>query len=85
VTATSDRPVARIARAAVVPGHDGSAELFVEIEYPSGGRASLSLNAEVALAAADQAGVADLGQLVGMPWHVLVGGLDGARRLTKGD
>jgi hypothetical protein len=85
VTATSDPPVARIARAAVVPGHDGSAELFVEIEYPSGGRASLSLNADVALAAADQAGVADVDQLVGLPWHILVGGADGARRLTKGD
>jgi hypothetical protein len=80
-----DPPVARIARAAVVPGHDGSAELFVDIEYPGGGHSSLSLNADVALAAADRAGVADLAQLLGMPWHILVGGADGVRRLTKGD
>lgn len=81
--ATDD--VARIVRAAIVPGHDGAAELFVEVAYPGGGRATVALAAEVTLATVDRAGLSDVSQLVGMPWHVIVGGAAGVKRFTEGN
>ena len=64
---------ATIVRAVIVAGHDGAAELFVEVAYPGGGTVSLSLApgpTEVAIAAA---GVTDVADLVGRPWQLLVG------------
>jgi hypothetical protein len=77
--------VARIVSAAIAPGHDGSAELVVEVSYPSGGRATFALGAEPTMAIVDAAGISNLTDLVGLPWTVLVGGREGISKLTKGN
>ncbi len=77
--------VARVVRAAIAPGHDGSAELVVEVLYPSGGRATMALGAEPAMAIVDAAGISDIADLVGLPWHVLVGGRAGISKLIGGN
>lgn len=76
--------VAIIAAATVVPGHDGRAELAVEIAYPGGGRSTMSLDAEATAAVAGHT-IGDVDDLVGKPWHVLVGGAAGVARLIEGD
>jgi hypothetical protein len=77
--------VARVVGAAIAPGHDGTAELVVEILYPSGGRATLALGAEPAMAVVDAAGISNVGDLVGLPWHVLAGGSEGISKLIRGN
>ena len=76
---------ATIVRAVVVPGHDGSAELFVEVAFPAGGRVNLTLGPEPTAAAVAAAGVNNVADLVGKPWQLLVGGADGVARLTRGE
>jgi hypothetical protein len=55
------------------PGHDGQAELVLELAYPNGGRTQLSVTQGAVAAALDAAGVDQLGDLVGRPWTVLLG------------
>ena len=76
---------ATITSAAVEPGHDGRAELTVEVAYPSGGRVRLTLAPEAAEAAIAAAGASAVSDLIGLPWHVLVGGAHGVARLTRGE
>jgi hypothetical protein len=83
-TADDDADVARVVRAAIAPGHDGGAELVVEVLYPSGGSATFALGAEPAMAIVDAAGISDIADLVGRPWQVLVGGREGMSKLTRG-
>lgn len=64
--------VPTIVGATLGPGHDGRAEVVVEIAYPNGGRTRLSVAQEAATRALDAAGVASLEGLVGRPWTVLV-------------
>jgi hypothetical protein len=72
-----------IERAVVVPGHDGSAELFVEIRFPDGRGSSLVLSAEVVATIVDREGVTDARDLVGRDWTILMGGAEGVRRFVK--
>lgn len=74
----------RVERVAVVPGHDGTAELFVEVGFDDGRRSGLTFGSEVMARIVDAEGLASVEQLVGMDWTVLVGGADGLARLMKG-
>ena len=62
-----------IVATAVGPGHDGRAELVVELGYPNGGRTQLSITQEALVGALDAAGVTRAEDLLGRPWTVLVG------------
>lgn len=68
----SAAPGPTIVGATLGPGHDGRAEVVVELAYPNGGRARLSVAEEAATRALDAAGLASLTDLVGQPWTVLV-------------
>jgi len=61
-----------ITRASVVGGHDGRAEIEVELRYPNGGTATISLDEEACLASLDLAGIASLDDLVGQPWSTVL-------------
>ncbi|WP_420452978.1 hypothetical protein [Ilumatobacter sp.] len=61
-----------IARAEVVAGHDGRAEVLVEVAYDNGGTAVISLEQEACLASLDEAGVASITELVGRPWTAVL-------------
>ena len=63
---------ATISRAAIVGGHDGRAEVEVEITYDNGGTATISLDEEACLASLDRAGVSSVDELVGRPWSVVL-------------
>lgn len=71
---------ATISRAAVVGGHDGRAEIEVEITYPNGGTATISLDEEACTASLDEAGVASIDELVGRPWSVVLPALTSSVR-----
>jgi hypothetical protein len=57
----------------VGPGHDGRAEVVVELAYPNGGRSRLSVSEEALTRALDSAGIDRLEDLTGRTWTVLVG------------
>jgi hypothetical protein len=57
------------------PGHDGHAELVVELAYPNGGRARVSVPHQTAAHALDAAGIASIAELPGRPWTILVPGV----------
>jgi hypothetical protein len=61
-----------IASAVLGPGHDGQAEVVVELLYPNGGRTHLSMAATAIDGALDAAGVHHLDDLTGRPWTVLI-------------
>lgn len=63
---------ATITAAHVAGGHDGRAEIVVEITYDNGGVATISLDEEACLASLDRAGVASIDQLVGQPWSTVL-------------
>jgi hypothetical protein len=65
-----------IVAAEVGPGHDGRAEVVVELAYPNGGRSRLSVSQEAAEAALDAAGLGSIEALRGQPWTVLVPDVD---------
>ena len=65
-----------ISRAAVVGGHDGRAEIEVEITYDNGGTTIISLDEEACTASLDQAGVGSIDELVGRPWSVVLPALE---------
>ncbi len=64
-----------ITSANVVGGHDGRAEIEVEIRYDNGGTSTISLDEEACIATLDQAGITSIDQLCGQPWNVLLRGL----------
>lgn len=68
----SDPAGPTIVGASLGPGHDGRAEVVVEVAYPNGGRTRLSMPEDAAGRALDAAGLASLTDLVGQPWTVLV-------------
>lgn len=72
------RPVSGpvIASSSIGPGHDGRAEVVVELLYPNGGRNWLSIGEDTLLRALDAAGVSSLEDLDGQPWTLLLSGLD---------
>jgi hypothetical protein len=61
-----------IASAVLGPGHDGQAEVVVELLYPNGGRAHLSVAQTALDGALDAAGVQHIDDLKGRPWTVLI-------------
>lgn len=61
-----------ITRATVVGGHDGRAEIEVELTYDNGGTATISLDEEACTASLDQAGVSSLDELVGRSWSIVL-------------
>lgn len=61
-----------ISRASIVGGHDGRAEIEVELTYDNGGTATISLDQEACTASLDRAGVASVEDLVGRPWNVVL-------------
>lgn len=68
---------ARIERALVTPGHDGSAELLLRIRYENGALGTVTLGADAAARLLDRCGADTLEQLVGEPWQQLIHVLDG--------
>jgi len=67
---------ATITRATVVGGHDGRAEIEVEITFDNGGTSTISLDEEACTASLDSAGVSSLDELVGLPWSTVLPGLE---------
>ncbi len=67
---------ARIERALVAPGHDGSAELLLRIRHRNGGLDSVTLDAQAAERLLDHCGANELEQLVGQSWRHLLHVLD---------
>lgn len=63
---------ATISRATVVGGHDGRAEIEVELTYANGGVATISLDEEACTRSLDEAGISSLDALVGQPWTVVL-------------
>ena len=61
-----------ITRATVMGGHDGRAEIEVELTYDNGGTATISLDEETCTASLDEAGVSSLDELVGRPWSAVL-------------
>ena len=65
-----------ITRASVVGGHDGRAEIEVEMTYDNGGRSTIALDVDACLASLDRAGIASIDELVGQPWSIVLPALD---------
>jgi hypothetical protein len=65
-----------ITRATVVGGHDGRAEIEVELTYDNGGTSTISLDEEACTASLDGAGVSSLDELVGRPWSAVLPALE---------
>ena len=65
-----------ITRAAVVGGHDGRAEIEIELTYDNGGTSTISLDEEACTASLDGAGVSSLDELVGRPWSTVLPALE---------
>lgn len=64
--------------AVVVAGHDGQAELAVDIRYPNGAVRQTVFPVDALAPVLDAAGVDDLDGLVGAHWSVLLAGRDPA-------
>jgi hypothetical protein len=62
-----------IVRAVLGAGHDGQAEVVVELLYPNGARTHLSVAQTALDGALSAAGVHHLDELQGQPWTVLIG------------
>jgi hypothetical protein len=69
-----------ITRATVVGGHDGRAEIEVELTYDNGGTSTISLDEETCTASLDGAGVGSLDELVGRPWSTVLPALEEQHR-----
>jgi hypothetical protein len=65
-----------ISRATVVGGHDGRAEIEVELTYDNGGTTTISLDEEACLASLDRAHVGSIDELVGQPWSIVLPALE---------
>ncbi len=65
-----------ISRAAIVGGHDGRAEIEVELTYDNGGTSTISLDEEACIASLDRAGVSSIDELVGQPWSIVLPALE---------
>jgi len=70
----------RISAAAIAAGHDGRAELVVEVTYANGATARVRLDEEAAEPVLGAAGVARIEDLVGRPWDILAAAVADTRR-----
>jgi len=66
-----------ITRAVVVGGHDGRAEIEVELTYDNGGTSTIQLDEEACIASLDEAQIGSLDELVGQPWNTVLPALEG--------
>lgn len=73
-----------ITRAELIAGHDGRAEVLVELVYDGGTRRTVTVTEEAASSAIDAAGVTELDELLGKRWTVLVGDRDPDPPVTTG-
>lgn len=64
--------IAIISRATIAGGHDGRAEIEVELTYANGGKATISLDEEACTASLDRAGISSIDELVGQPWSIVL-------------
>ncbi len=71
------REGATIAGADVAPGHDGRAEVVVELRFPDGAGSRLRLEAEDAFRVLERTGVRSLDELLGRSWSWLASALSG--------
>jgi hypothetical protein len=69
---------ARITEAVIAAGHDGRAELVVEVTYANGATARVRLDEEAAEPVLAAAGIERLEDLVGRPWDTLAAALASA-------
>jgi hypothetical protein len=67
-----------ITGATIVGGHDGRAEVQVELTYDSGGTATISLDEEACTGSLDVAGVGSIEELIGRPWTAILPALEAA-------
>jgi len=65
-----------ITRAEVVGGHDGRAEIEVELTYANGGRTTISLDEDACVTSLDRAGVTSIDQLIGRDWSIVLPALE---------
>ena len=65
-----------ITRATVVGGHDGRAEIEVELTYANGCTATICLDEEACMASLDGAGITSIDDLVGQPWNTVLPALE---------
>jgi hypothetical protein len=65
-----------ISRADIVGGHDGRAEIEVELTYDNGGTTVISLAEESCLASLDAAGIRSVEELIGQPWSIVLPALE---------
>ena len=61
-----------IVGASLVAGHDGQAEVAVDVRYATGATRTAVFSYEAIGAALDAAGVERLDQLIGRPWTILL-------------
>ena len=66
---TADDPV--VAATAIGPGHDGRAELVVELRHPNGARSTLSVDEEALTRLLARRDVSSLSDLHGRRWPSL--------------
>ncbi|HEY8120419.1 MAG TPA: hypothetical protein VII78_03820 [Myxococcota bacterium] len=70
----------RITEAVLAAGHDGRAELVVEVTYANGATARVRLDEEAAEPVLEAAGIARIEDLVGAPWDILAAALPDTER-----
>jgi hypothetical protein len=63
---------AMISRAEIVGGHDGRAEIEVQLTFDNGGTSTISLDEDACTASLDRAGVGSIDELVGQPWTTVL-------------
>ena len=61
-----------IVSAAVAAGHDGLAEVAIEVRYQNGATRTLTLPYDAVADALDASSVTSLAELIGRPWTILV-------------
>lgn len=61
-----------ITAASVTPGHDGAAEISLDVRYPNGAERAISFTHDSISQVLDAAGVTSLDDLVGRPWSILL-------------
>ncbi|MGB0113438.1 MAG: hypothetical protein WBP59_09485 [Ilumatobacteraceae bacterium] len=65
-----------ITRAVVVGGHDGRAEIEIELTHDNGGTSTIQLDEEACTASLDEAHITSLDELVGQPWSTVLPALE---------
>jgi hypothetical protein len=75
---TNDEPI--IVGAAVAAGHDGQAEVAIDVRYATGATRTAFYSYDALGVALDLAGIGRIDELIGRPWTILLAGGDRPRR-----